>query len=179
MSRRKKESYNKARKNVLSHGKTKGSISNQIPTHDTTIESIKLSSRKVRHYDTKTVHTIGQSLDKMTQHPTHTADTISAINDELEKLASTLTDILTSDPGEQEKQKHHNLLSYLMSQHNNEAIGIRLVATTNMEALVDDLQLNNQSDQYHWLLNHGSQLLENAITSRITHKIEEINRLES
>ena len=144
----------------------------------------KLETRSVRHYQPETVNIIKTSLkiisprihesESVKQEDKDYVSAVSAIKTSLAKLASTLTDILTEDPDEHDKTNHRDLLANFFQMPGTDNNGIHLVATSNIEALSNDLNLHKNTREYNWLMNNGVNVLEYEILAKLNTEMTQL-----
>ena len=183
----KKKGPNKGKKKAF-HSRVKGTVRAEkfSPSSPERGEIKKLSTRTVRHYQPETVNIIKNSLniispkiDETEPEKKNDSDYVSAvtaIKTALSQLADTLTNILTEDPDESDKTNHRDLLANYFQMPGTDSNGIHLVATSNIEALSEDLNLHKNTREYNWLMNNGVNVLECEILTRIS---SEMTQLES
>ncbi|MDD7804023.1 MAG: hypothetical protein PUP46_00275 [Endozoicomonas sp. (ex Botrylloides leachii)] len=186
MAKGKKTTASNSKQPIRSTVKKTGPIKKQVPSSASKIKGLQLAKRRARHYQPEIVTLIDHSLkaikpvlDEAGKTLSSTDDTINTISDvkrALAQLADTLTDILTDDPNKLDKQYHHDLLAHLFDMPGTDHNGIHLVALSNLEVLSEDLQLDKNSREYHWLMNTGMEVLERNILLRIN---DEMKALET
>ncbi len=136
-----------------------------------------LATRKIRHYQPEALPIIQQSMtvisatmDGNEKYEAYT-QAVDAIKHELSELADTLTAILTEDPHTDNEIDHHDLLAHYFQQPGTDQNSIHLVATSNIEALSEDLNLAHNTREYNWLMNNGIHQLEYEILNRISEEM--------
>ncbi|WP_330924625.1 hypothetical protein [Candidatus Sororendozoicomonas aggregata] len=136
-----------------------------------------LVTRKIRHYQPETLHIIQQSMTVVSatmdgiEKDKAYSQAVDAIKQALSELADTLTAILTEDPNTDNEIHHHDLLAHYFHQPGTDENGIHLVATSNIEALSEDLNLAQNTREYNWLMNNGIHQLEYEILNRISQEM--------
>ncbi len=182
----KKSGYDKSEQKLF-NAKIK-SVSNKkySPQAKQQASTKKIAQRSVRHYPSQTVNIIKHSLEIMapkmgapdqTKQKDHDYNSaVIAIKTALLQLASTLTTILTDDPEEHKAIEHHDLLANYFQMPGTHHNGIHLVATSNIEALAEDLSLHKNTREYHWLMNNGVNLLEYEILANINRQMSTLEK---
>ncbi len=153
---------------------------NYTPAAKAQTPSKKLAQRTVRHYSSETVSIIKHSLEIM-KHSEEASNSTSeytsamtAIKTALLQLAGTLTNILVDDPKEQDSMHHRNLLANFFQMPGTQNNGVHLVATSNIEALAEDLGLHRNTRDYHWLMNNGVNILEQEILTNLNQQMVQL-----
>ncbi|MDP0562748.1 MAG: hypothetical protein QS721_10680 [Candidatus Endonucleobacter sp. (ex Gigantidas childressi)] len=144
----------------------------------------KLATRTIRHYSPETVSIIKNSLDiikpkidnsgQMTESNVTCVSAVAAIQVALSRLAHTLIGILTEDPYEKDKNSHHDLLASYFQMADTDNNGIHLVASSNIAALSEDLNLKKNTREYNWLMSHGVNKLKYDILNSISYEMTQL-----
>lgn len=136
-----------------------------------------LAERRVRHYTSETLGIIKNSLAIMNKAQANQyTSALTAIKTALFQLADTLTTLLAEDPQEQDAIQHRNLLTNFFQLPGSQSNGVHLVATTNIEALAEDLGLDKNAREYHWLMNNGVTILERKILASLDQQMLQLEQ---